>query len=575
MKKSIGTKIFTVMVIMGLLFALSLISNLNSLNGISDNDEVLSTYLSMEQARSNLSTSFQQAQLYCNLSYFKQDSDDIDIMREKLQTATNNMNSSMATIQEYAAACQDEEIISIVDTWSASMANFSTYCTTVYDEATAENYDTVKDMIDNMLDTKTPVQNAEDAYVELITQKQAAISAKSASKISNTFFQNNLILILYVIVFCAAVIIVMITITNPARNSGKQIKDIVTKLQNNEGDLTERLPVKTKDEIGQMTIGVNGFLTQMQEIMQKLKTESANLMASANIVSSEIHESNESASNVSATMEEMSASIEEISATLGQIATGSDNVLKDIQNMMNHVTEGVNLVVEIKDRAQDMHQSTVAGKENTNQEMNSIRDTLISAVEESRSVEQINELTGEILDIASQTNLLALNASIEAARAGEAGKGFAVVADEIRNLADNSRDTANNIQSISNLVTGAVQKLADNAEHMLQFIDDKVMTDYDNFVVVVQQYEKDAESINGIISEFSRNTEEINQTMDDMNTGINDIAVAVDESAKGVTLVAESAVDLVSAITKIQQETENNMGISTQLSDEVNKFKKV
>lgn len=103
--------------------------------------------------------------------------------------------------------------------------------------------------------------------------------------------------------------------------------------------------------------------------------------------------------------------------------------------------------------------------------------------------EKINELTNNILNIASQTNLLALNASIEAARAGEAGRGFAVVADEIRNLAENSRDTANDIQNISVLVTEAVRVLSENAEEMLKFVGTDVIKDYDGFVDVVNQYQ--------------------------------------------------------------------------------------
>lgn len=296
-------------------------------------------------------------------------------------------------------------------------------------------------------------------------------------------------------------------------------------------------------------------------------------MVSAETVSREIDESNESAGNVSDAMEQMSATMEEISATLGQMATGSDSILMEIQAMESKVNDGVGLVVGIKQRAKDMHQSTLESKEASGQIIIDIRKTLETAVEESRSVEQINQLTGDILNITSQTNLLALNASIEAARAGEAGKGFAVVADEIRVLADSSRDTANNIQMISNQVTGAVERLADNAETMLRFIDERIMKDYDGFVEVVGHYEKDADSVNDILSEFARNTEEISSTIQAMNTSTNDIAVAVDDSAKGVVDVAESAASLVGAITHIQKETENNQKISMQLSNEVNRFK--
>lgn len=201
--------------------------------------------------------------------------------------------------------------------------------------------------------------------------------------------------------------------------------------------------------------------------------------------------------------------------------------------------------------------------------------TLERAVEESRSVEQINALTGNILDIASQTNLLALNASIEAARAGEAGKGFAVVADEIRALADNSRGTASSIQEISEQVTEAVNKLADSASKMLAFVNSNVVKDYDSFVKIAGQYESDAGMMDDILKDFAGQASAMTATMQRMNQGVNDIAGTVDESAKGVSGVAEDATQLVNAISRIQEETENNQAISKDLESEVGRFEKV
>ncbi len=98
---------------------------------------------------------------------------------------------------------------------------------------------------------------------------------------------------------------------------------------------------------------------------------------------------------------------------------------------------------------------------------------LSEAIEKSKSVEKINVLSEAILKITEQTNLLALNAAIEAARAGEAGKGFSVVAEEIRKLAEESNNTANEIQEITKIVVNAVENLANNSNKILTFIDGK------------------------------------------------------------------------------------------------------
>lgn len=324
-----------------------------------------------------------------------------------------------------------------------------------------------------------------------------------------------------------------------------------------------------------MASGINHFIEQLQGIMRKLKEESGNMERSVQSVMEQIVDSNENVTSVSATMEEMAASMEEISATLGQLSVGINNVLNEIQKMDNRVQDGVGLVRTIKEHASEMYRSTVEGKENTGNMILSIRENLRRALEDSRSVQQINEMTNEILSITNQTNLLSLNASIEAARVGEAGKGFAVVAGEIRALADNSAQTVNNIQNISAIVTEAVERLAKNAENLLAFIDENVMKDYDGFVEVVEQYEKDADNVNEIFSVFATNTTEINQTMEAMSTGINDISTVVEDNAKGVTNVADSIVTLAASIGEIHQETIGNQEISGRLSEEVSRFKQV
>lgn len=573
MKRSIGSKVIAMMAVLGIVFLVTIIANIMALSSIRENNDSINIYTEMSGEMNDVSTAFQQIQLYANLIYFKQY--ELEAMQTKLGTGISDMNAAMEALESLSEYTKDNDVVAAFEELNAAMMDFTDYCQKILDEAGAENFDTIQTMVTDLRTYIEPAQAATNTYDELVSEKQNAIQSKSTTKISQTCSFSIVLMVVFLVVMIGTIVIVIVTIARPAKRSGALLQKIIKKIDNNEGDLTERIPVKTKDEIGQMSEGINGFLEQLQEVMRRLKEESEQMMISVETVREKINESNENADCVSAAMEEMSASMEEISATLGQLATGSDNVLSEIKAMTCKVNDGVNLVVDIKERAQNMHQNTVEGKESAGQIMVDIRKTLKTAVEESRSVEQINVLTGEILNIASQTNLLALNASIEAARAGEAGKGFAVVADEIRVLADNSRDTANNIQSISNQVTKAVEELSNNAEGMLSFIDEKVMKDYDGFVEVAAQYEKDADSVNDILSEFARNTGDINDTIQDMNTGINDIALAVDESAKGVTSVAENAVSLVESITQIQKETENNQEISSKLSSEVNRFKNV
>lgn len=439
----------------------------------------------------------------------------------------------------------------------------------------AGDMDKVNELSNGIRPQSLTLEEVEVEFDALLDERaQDAVSTTIASMRSHTIIVFGF-LVIFLVLMAIASLFSITHIAQPARSASDQLDDIITRIHNNEGDLTSRIRVKTKNEVGQLVDGINSFIEQLQGIMNIIKVQSERMDELTTNIGSSVQESNESAGSISATMEQMSASMEEIAATIGQIAEGSDDVLREVQNMNSSVDNGVELVQKIKRRAGRMHQNTIAGKDATSSKIIEIRETLGAALEESRSVEKIKQLTGEILDITSQTNLLSLNASIEAARAGEAGKGFAVVADEIRALADSSANTANNIQNISNLVIGAVEKLASNAETMLRFVDEKVLQDYDEFVVVVEKYERDADSMNNLIADFSKNTGEIHETISAMTTGLGDISVAVDESAKGVTNVAESAVSLVSSMAQIQQQTSSNQEISERLSNEVGRFKKV
>ena len=412
---------------------------------------------------------------------------------------------------------------------------------------------------------------------EIITLEDeiAHITTKSTTKINGTYVFNIGLIVLAFIVYIISLAMVRITISKPAQHASTHLGEIVTDIERNKGDLTQRIEVKTKDEIGQLANGINGFIEQLQSLMKTLQNESQTMLNSAAQMAEQVDESNQNATHVSSAMEQMAAGMQEVSATLDQIAHSSANILQQIQDMSTSAGEGADMVSSIKSRAGKMHTQTLHEKNETTNVFKEIELILSQSVEDSKNVDRINELTGNILEIASQTNLLALNASIEAARAGEAGKGFAVVADEIRNLADSSRDTANDIQNISNMVTSAVDSLAGNAERMIHFISENVMKDYDMFVDIVNQYQDDADNMNEILTNFAETASSIASTMQSINNGISDISITVDESARDVAEVANNASNLVNAISIIQEESTVNKDISERLQSEVKRFERV
>ena len=204
--------------------------------------------------------------------------------------------------------------------------------------------------------------------------------------------------------------------------------------------------------------------------------------------------------------------------------------------------------------------------------MAQLSSILEESVKNSEQVSEIEGLTGQILDIASQTNLLALNASIEAARAGEAGRGFAVVAEEISALADNSRQTAGEIQEISSKVTGAVKTLSDNAMEVIEFINTTVIGDYDAFVETSEKYENTAHIMDELLEEFTGKADNLTLITDEMANSIAAIDASVQESSDAINLSANNATEMVGEIQGIGDAMDENNRVTEQLSESTRKF---
>lgn len=422
---------------------------------------------------------------------------------------------------------------------------------------------------------QTAMEKGDADGVAAAQEDIAYILQKSATRISGTNVFNGIMIGFMAVMMVLMLFIVNRTISSPAKKASVHLSEIIGKIEQNKGDLTQRIQVRSKDEIGQLVNGINGFMEGLQGLMKTIQEDSGKIMDSVGAVNIRVDESNQSAMSVSAATEELAASMEEVAATLDQIAHGTAGILGQAAEISESANASAKNMAEIMVYAQGRRKKTMDSKTSAVEIFREVGEALHEAVGESRNVEKINELTGNILNIASQTNLLALNASIEAARAGEAGKGFAVVADEIRVLADNSRDTANDIQNISKLVTGAVEKLSVGASRLLEFMKENVMNDYDSFVEIANRYYNDVNSISGMLADFTSKASRMSEAMQTMDSGIHDIAATVDDSAKGVSGVADDTTRLVNAISMIQEETIHNQEISKRLQGEVSRFEKV
>lgn len=362
-------------------------------------------------------------------------------------------------------------------------------------------------------------------------------------------------------------------VVNPIVKTNKELKEISALINDNNGDLTKRVNVKSSDEIGQLAQGINQFLDILQNTIGKIVEGSKNLDNMINFVGENVTVSNDNAQDVSSAMEELSATMQEIAATIQTVNDNTESVGKNVFDIADKTGQINNYSQDMRERANSLAKSADENKRTTDEMVGNIVGTLKKAIEDSKSVERVNELTGEILNISSQTNLLALNASIEAARAGEAGKGFAVVADEIRQLADSSRDTANNIQAINEHVTSAVYQLIDNSNKIIKYIEETILADYDSFVQAGAQYNEDACYISETMQEFAEKTEKLKELMKNTVESIEGISSGVEQSANAVTSSAVSTSQLVEQMNSIDKEMSESRNTVGELKAQTDVFK--
>ncbi|HCL00878.1 MAG TPA: hypothetical protein DHW61_00385 [Lachnoclostridium phytofermentans] len=406
---------------------------------------------------------------------------------------------------------------------------------------------------------------------EVIETARLELTGIYESSIQSNYIGIGVMILLTIVVIA----ITRKSIIGPTKRSTKQLDDILNDFNSGQGDLTKRVTVYTKDEIGQLVSGINTFLETLQRIMGHMISDSKQLNLSISLVSNSISQVNDNSCDISSTMQQLAASMEEVTATISSMLDSIGILNTNATTMIDKSVGTMEYINEMKIRANAMKEEATDKKGTTSEMLNNIGDTLREAIENSKKVERIDELTNDILVISNQTNLLALNASIEAARAGEAGKGFAVVADEIRQLADNSRNTATNIQEISGLVRDAVLNLSESSKQVLDYIQTTVLSDYEKNVGSGIQYDLDASFLHSNISQFMEHIKEMNHMIVSMSENFHGIASAVDESAIGVSNAANNASSLVEEMAKISKEVKNNEMISVSLNEEANRFVEV
>lgn len=495
--------------------------------------------------------------------------------------------ASQLTEYQSNVASYEEELLAMDDYFSADDMALMQETFSQIEEAEAAAVDLMTMAMSG--DSEAAVAQANTTFSEwsdsigtnmdsLVTSNDAMVKQNVADqeKLYNRNIMVSMILLAIAAVALITVIIVLMqAVVKPLRKQTKELTAIIDEIKEGRGDLTKRVSVKSTDEIGQSSQGINHFIETLQNIMSNIITNSNVLDNVVGNVATSVAESGDSANDISAIMEELSATMEEVSATTSNVSENTTVAEENVQKIAEQTQVISQYAQEMKIRATDLENTATENLHNTNNVISEITTEMNQALENSKSVEKVAQLTEDILSISSQTNLLALNASIEAARAGEAGKGFAVVADEIRQLADSSRETANNIQTINEQVIEAVQGLVGSSEKIITYINENILPDYQAFVEGGQQYNNDATHIDTTMAEYAEATRDIQATMTDIAEAIEGISRAVEESANGVVEAATNIDSLVQSMSTVNGQMEENSAVAKNLKEESAAFTNV
>lgn len=499
---------------------------------------------------------------------------DLNTMISVVGEINDNQEELEKKLDEYKKYVQNDDM----DTYNSLVSNYNTMKYELGNimaySALGKNEEAYAIANGVVSDSSTAIQKDIEVLSTHANDTASEARERLTSVYVSSLVSNGIVIIISVILIIVAIYCVMKYVIKPIIATNKDIRDIIDGIDNGEGDLTKRVRVISNDEIADLGNGINLFMDKLQEIL-KLIIENTNYMENVVAeVDGSVVKSNDSASDLSAMTEELSATMQDVGLSVNTINDNADDILKDVEIIATKSDNINQFSKEMKANAEKIESDARYNMVQTGEKVGNILDVLNKAIEDSKSVDQVNNLTNDILNISSQTNLLALNASIEAARAGEAGKGFAVVADEIRQLADSSRETANKIQSIISVVVAAVNNLSDNANNLVSYLQQTILPEFQTFVDGGVKYKENASYIENAMDEFVEKTDVLKKNMDEIAHSINTITTVVDDGAAGVNNAAISTQDLVEDIVNISNKMIENKGIAQNLKNSTNIFAK-
>lgn len=569
--KSLKTKVIIPLLLLALVGIGSSFMGLLSLQRLgASGDEIAAQKVPVIITLDAISSNIQEMQQLLLTHSVMDTKEDKQRVEEQISVSASTLK---AYLEAYGEMTEDEETYrQMCSLYEEYMVNYNDTLSLSAMNNTREVTAQVNGVLSDIFEQLDEKMNA------MISQAQTDIGlakGKQDNIYSNAVIIAYGMLIIMAVLFAASVIITVRTIIVPTVSYERKLGQITQKINDKNGDLTERITIQTADEVGKLVRGVNLFIVTLQNIMSEIVSSSEDLDKTFKQVNQSIVEANKNSEDISSAMEEAAATMDSVTMTIHNINESTARVGEAVSNVTDVTRNIYDHTKEMKQRAEAMEKTAITSKTGTNEVVGTILTRLNQAIENSRSVARVDELTNEILSISGQTNLLALNASIEAARAGEVGKGFAVVADEIRQLADSSRETANKIQNINGLVVSAVNELSANANEIVEYISGTILPDYDSYAVSGQQYREDADAVSDAMKQCINEMDELQSHIELLVNQMEQIENSVRECSSGIGTSADSTSKLAGEMKQVYDNVESSVRVVENLKQNSDAFTKL
>lgn len=531
-------------------------------------NKISDVYLSAMVLRGDMKKDYEKIQRYIYAYLATNDAEEHEHLMENIDKRYNQLLTDIDQVDDYL---EDGSEVNIAEMESGLRAYTENAKNALLSSSGKSTEDVIAEIDaleaeDEKFDSNLELANA---YFE---QAVASLRQEQRDMYDRTIRTSILGAILMIVVIGINQVLFQRNVISPIRKSSLELQHMIDDINRNNGNLQARITTRTRSELSILVGGMNDFLATLQNIIDKVSVSAKALADSNDQIVSMVDTANTNITESSAAMEELSANMEAVANTSEDIQNTIGGVKEQVDVLWQEADQGSRKAVEVSEEAREMKKHIVEVKSFTVQKVGEISELLNRSIKNSEKVSKINTLSETIMNIANETTLLSLNASIEAARAGEAGRGFAVVAGEINSLANNSQETAKNIQHINQEVIDTVHEMADNTSEVLEYINKYVLKDYDQFVAAMDEYVTNMEEFYTILHNFSTSSKGLNDSMAEIIDSVDCITNAVGEGSTVVDISAGNASSLVEKMNEVQNAVNVCRGVSGTLEQEIEHF---